>query len=313
MSSSITPKEYVRNGLYALFVAGVVYGIAWFYNTLKGNWDGWASVWGLFSGSLVFFALNGPLLEETGQATGVVINKLRGGTKPGVPQINHARVYAQQRVGQNAQAQASQPVNTQAGTNAYTQQATSQSLPSLHEALDIMRARKGSGEQLVDEYEEMISLLGYVQKEVKGVTEPQLHDQLTDNIDKEKNIMYSTALESDICNFRYAPALKTIRDVAGRLKNIKQIIDFSKASASQNQGSQSEEDKKKDKLEQAYKTLEVDSSATDEEVKKIYNAKVRKLHPDVNSDPKAGEDAGKVIAAYKVIKDARKEAKQAKP
>ena len=52
-----------------------------------------------------------------------------------------------------------------------------------------------------------------------------------------------------------------------------------------------------------YAILEVDSSATTEEIRKAFQAKARKLHPDVNKEPDAEERFKEVSEAYAVLSD----------
>src|SRR5699024_8437890 len=57
-----------------------------------------------------------------------------------------------------------------------------------------------------------------------------------------------------------------------------------------------------------YEILGIDRNATQEEVKKAYRRKARKLHPDVNPDQKTQEEFKAVTAAYEVLADPEKRA-----
>jgi molecular chaperone DnaJ len=57
-----------------------------------------------------------------------------------------------------------------------------------------------------------------------------------------------------------------------------------------------------------YVTLEVDRSATDDEIKRAYRRLARQYHPDVNPDPVAADRFKAVSEAYEVLKDPRKRA-----
>lgn len=59
-----------------------------------------------------------------------------------------------------------------------------------------------------------------------------------------------------------------------------------------------------------YKILEVDKSATDEDLKKAYRKLARKYHPDVNPNDKSAEERFKTISeAYGVLSDKEKRSK----
>ncbi|HJE03573.1 Curved DNA-binding protein [Aliarcobacter thereius] len=55
-----------------------------------------------------------------------------------------------------------------------------------------------------------------------------------------------------------------------------------------------------------YETLEVNESASAEEIKKAYRKLARKYHPDVNKDPSAEEKFKEINAAYEVLSNAEK-------
>jgi len=57
-----------------------------------------------------------------------------------------------------------------------------------------------------------------------------------------------------------------------------------------------------------YVTLEVERSATDDEIKRAYRRLARQYHPDVNPDPVAADRFKAVSEAYEVLKDPRKRA-----
>jgi curved DNA-binding protein len=57
-----------------------------------------------------------------------------------------------------------------------------------------------------------------------------------------------------------------------------------------------------------YDTLEIDSSASEAEIKKAYRKLARQYHPDVNKDPKAEDKFKEVNAAYEVLSDKQKRA-----
>lgn len=68
-----------------------------------------------------------------------------------------------------------------------------------------------------------------------------------------------------------------------------------------------EERRRKESVEYLYRILEVESDASEEEVKKSYKRLVRKWHPDQFADPEKKEDAEKMMrainAAYELIMD----------
>lgn len=55
-----------------------------------------------------------------------------------------------------------------------------------------------------------------------------------------------------------------------------------------------------------YETLEVSTSATDEEIKKSYRRLARKYHPDINKEPDAEEKFKEINAAYEILSDPQK-------
>ena len=55
--------------------------------------------------------------------------------------------------------------------------------------------------------------------------------------------------------------------------------------------------------ENPYTLLGIKKSATDAEIRKAYRALAKKLHPDVNPDPKAAERFKKISAAYSLLSD----------
>jgi len=55
-----------------------------------------------------------------------------------------------------------------------------------------------------------------------------------------------------------------------------------------------------------YRLLDIDESATENDIKKAYRRLARELHPDVNTDEDAGEKFKAVSEAYSVLSDARK-------
>lgn len=55
-----------------------------------------------------------------------------------------------------------------------------------------------------------------------------------------------------------------------------------------------------------YETLEINDSATADEIKKAYRKLARKYHPDVNKDPQAEEKFKEINAAYEVLSNAEK-------
>lgn len=55
-----------------------------------------------------------------------------------------------------------------------------------------------------------------------------------------------------------------------------------------------------------YETLEISSSATDDEIKKAYRKLARKYHPDINKEPTAEEKFKEINAAYEILSDPAK-------
>ncbi len=55
--------------------------------------------------------------------------------------------------------------------------------------------------------------------------------------------------------------------------------------------------------ENPYTLLGIKKSATDDEIRKAYRSLAKKLHPDVNPDPKAAERFKKISAAYTLLSD----------
>ena len=55
--------------------------------------------------------------------------------------------------------------------------------------------------------------------------------------------------------------------------------------------------------ENPYTLLGIKKSATDDEIRKAYRALAKKLHPDLNPDPKAAERFKKISAAYSLLSD----------
>ncbi len=55
-----------------------------------------------------------------------------------------------------------------------------------------------------------------------------------------------------------------------------------------------------------YDTLEVSSSASQDEIKKAYRKLARKYHPDVNKDPGAEDKFKEINAAYEILSDKEK-------
>ena len=57
-----------------------------------------------------------------------------------------------------------------------------------------------------------------------------------------------------------------------------------------------------------YEVLGVDKNATDEEIKKAFRRKARKLHPDVNKAEDAEDQFKELNEAYDVLSDPNKRA-----
>lgn len=58
-------------------------------------------------------------------------------------------------------------------------------------------------------------------------------------------------------------------------------------------------------LNEAYKTLELSSSATPDEAKKKYRELTKKYHPDINKDPNATDTFKKINEAYECVKSGK--------
>jgi curved DNA-binding protein len=58
-----------------------------------------------------------------------------------------------------------------------------------------------------------------------------------------------------------------------------------------------------------YETLEVDSSASADEIKKAYRKLARKYHPDINKSPEAEEKFKEINGAYEILSDEEKRKK----
>lgn len=57
-----------------------------------------------------------------------------------------------------------------------------------------------------------------------------------------------------------------------------------------------------------YETLEISSSASEDEIKKAYRKLARKYHPDINKTPEAEEKFKEINGAYEVLSDKQKRA-----
>ena len=58
--------------------------------------------------------------------------------------------------------------------------------------------------------------------------------------------------------------------------------------------------------EDFYRLLEVDRSASEEEIKRSYRRLARELHPDTNKDPAAEERFKRITVAYETLRDAER-------
>ena len=52
-----------------------------------------------------------------------------------------------------------------------------------------------------------------------------------------------------------------------------------------------------------YKTLQIDNTASEDQIRKAYRSLVREAHPDVNDDPAAAENFKEIQEAYEILTD----------